>query len=186
MCRALGESLGFQRVGRFTGALRNAVVRRAVENRVWRFYQAGALLFWMRSCGQIAMCSCCPASCCSSGRGRASSRGGMEKLVTGLPRTRTSSLPREERPKPVSAFAKQTKPPKSPPFAAAPQPVAAAHATTGLAQSAAPTFGSRSAPPRGHRSTKWAAGLVRPTLTAAHPTETPPGSPGPRLPAVPA
>ena len=46
-----------------------------------------------------------------------------------------------------------------------PQPIGAAHATTGLAQSAAPTFGSRSAPPRGHRTRNWAAGLVPSALT---------------------
>ena len=46
-----------------------------------------------------------------------------------------------------------------------PQPIAAVYATPGLAQSAAPTVGSRSAPPRGHRTRNWAAGLVPSTLT---------------------
>ena len=96
---------------------------------------------------------------------------------TGLPRTRTGGFRGKNAQNPSAAFQVCDT------FDSAPPAPNAAHATPGALSPR-----HRQSAPLGatgrHRSTKWAAGLVRPSL-APRPPETPPGSPGPRLPAVP-
>ena len=77
----------------------SAVLQRLCEELFVRFAvetECGASIKQVRcsfgcSCGQIAMCSCCPASAAAQVAGGLSSRGGIDKLVTGLLRRQPSA-----------------------------------------------------------------------------------------------